>query len=237
MNTIAMIQLMFYNTKKYQLWNFAMTKLSLHLTQNFSDYMMRYKDLYYSLSKKCKAFLPDTKEPIIILDVGSGPGLLTTTIQKNIPKATVIGIEPSTEMIQTIKVADIDGHFLLSQAERLPIQSNSTDLVVSRYSLPYWKEPSDGIKEIHRVLKPGGRVLFEALNKEFPKWRLLLIKYHMKLKGATTDVIKYHVDVYKFCYTYDQIKKLLIKQGLRIIHYEYKKQDWRFLIVAEKPQG
>jgi ubiquinone/menaquinone biosynthesis C-methylase UbiE len=61
-------------------------------------------------------------------------------------------------------------------------------MIVSRFSLPYWTQPEKSFKEMARVLKPGSKVIFEALNRDFPTWKLLLIKIRMLLNQAGQDV-------------------------------------------------
>ena len=110
------------------------------------------------------------------------------------------------------------------------------DLIISRYSIPYWNDLDHAFNEINRILKPSGRIIFEALNKSIPYWKLKAIQLSMNLKKAPKNVIKYHIDAYKTCFTPEELNKLLEKHKLRVIHQEYKKNDWRFLMVGEKPQ-
>jgi ubiquinone/menaquinone biosynthesis C-methylase UbiE len=42
-------------------------------------------------------------------------------------------------------------------AEDMPFPSNSVDLVVSRGSIFFWTDPSKGLQEVYRVLRPGGK--------------------------------------------------------------------------------
>jgi ubiquinone/menaquinone biosynthesis C-methylase UbiE len=45
------------------------------------------------------------------------------------------------------------------EAGALPLQTGSTDLVVSASSLHDWPDAAAGLREIRRVLRPGGRVV------------------------------------------------------------------------------
>jgi ubiquinone/menaquinone biosynthesis C-methylase UbiE len=85
-----------------------------------------------------------------------------------------------------------------------------------------------------RVLKPGGKVILEALNRDFPKWKLLLIKIRMLFNHAGLDVTKYHVDAYKLAHTIEQVEKFFIDAGFTICEKEGKKNEWRFIVVAKK---
>jgi hypothetical protein len=84
------------------------------------------------------------------------------------------------------------------------------------------------------VLKPGGMFIIEALNKDFSRLRLLLIKIHMLLKKSGYSVAQYHVDAYKTAYTMKSVMDLFEKNGFSIIQKDFKKNDWMFTIIGKK---
>jgi len=85
-----------------------------------------------------------------------------------------------------------------------------------------------------RVLKPSGKVVLEALNRDFPTWKLFSIKIHMLFNRAGRDVTKYHVDAYKLAHTLDQVEQFFTDAGFTISEKEGKKNEWKFIVVAEK---
>ena len=200
--------------------------------EKFAKYMNKYPKMYQELAETIKQNLPKKigKNPII-LDMGVGPGFLPMEINKLMPNAKVIGIDNSKNMI---KLSKKEVEVVLSNSEKIPLKNKSTDVVVSRFSLCYWDPVSDGLKEINRVLKPGGRVILETLNREFPKWRLSLIKIHMFLNSAEKEVIRYHINSYSLAYSQDNIKEILKKSGFNILKIEGDKRDWKSLFIAEK---
>jgi len=205
--------------------------------EEFTTYMKKFADLYMHLSKIVKNHTT-TSHPYI-LDLGCGPGLLSFEILKLIPDATLIGIDPLKKMLSLAKNnRDESGvHIfepLLGVSEKIPLKDKSIDTVVSRFSLPYWKQPKDSFLEIFRVLKPNGKIVFEALNRDFPKWKLFCIRIGMLLNRAGRDVTKYHVDAYDLAHTQEEVEMLLKKSGFAILEKEGKKSEWRFITVAEK---
>ena len=209
-------------------------------SQKFAKYMRKYNILYKNLARFAQENLLCTPRNPLIVDIGIGPGLLSIEINKLIPNANIIGIDPSVEMLKLTNrqvigtnINKIDN--ILSKAESIPMKNNLADLVISRFSIIYWDKPTDGLAEIYRILKPGGRVILELINRDFPRWKLFLTKIHMFINSAGNEIIKYHINSYKKAYTMDQIEKLIIHSGFNIILKEGSKSKWKFLIIAEKP--
>ena len=90
------------------------------------------------------------------------------------------------------------------------------------------------LEEINRVLKPNGFLIIEALNKNYPKWKLFLTKIHMVINEASSNVIRYHLDTYKIAYTSLQIRDFIDSSGFEITKKDINKKDWKFLIIAKK---
>lgn len=210
--------------------------LSDHTIERFAKYMKKYPDLYEDLAEIVKKNIPGTDKKPTIVDLGTGPGLVSAHVLKKIPNAKVIGVDPLKEMLKLAEenVEDENFQTKLGRSDKIPLKDGSVDAVVSRFSLTYWDKPSESFKEINRVLKPGGRVVLECLNKDFPRWRLFMIKIHMSLKSAGSDVIRYHVDAYKTAYTKDSVKKLFSDSGFKVIYEEKTSKKWKFTLVAEK---
>lgn len=199
--------------------------------------MKKFIDLYASLSKIVQSYT--NRAYPAILDLGCGPGLLSVEIQKQIPDSMVIGIDPLITMLVLANKNMQETGFrgfnpILGVSEKISLKNESIDTIVSRFSLPYWKYPDQSFSEMHRVLKPGGKIIFEALNKEFPRWRLFCIKIGMLLNHSGRDVSKYHVDAYDFAYTQEEVEMFFEKAGFTILKKEGKKNEWKFLVVAEK---
>jgi ubiquinone/menaquinone biosynthesis C-methylase UbiE len=94
-----------------------------------------------------------------ILDIGSGPGFLSTEISRSSPALQVCGIDLSRQMLKgAIRHArDIDNiEFVFGNAARLPFKDNSIDLVVSTGVFHHLKSPRLVVEECYRILKAGG---------------------------------------------------------------------------------
>ena len=206
------------------------------LIARFENYMQRFPELYFSLTEIVKKFIPDSVVKPVIVDLGAGPGLLSFEMTQQIPDAMILGVDPSKEMLNFAnkKIKSDNFKAVVGSSEKIPMESGKADIVVSRFTLAYWDSLAKGLKEIHRVLRSDGALVLEALNKDFPKWKLLTIKVQMHLKSATKDVIRYHVDAYKTAHGFDEVSDFLTNTGFEIVYSQYNKKDWKFIVVAKK---
>ncbi len=96
------------------------------------------------------------------LDVGSGPGHTALALAPHV--AAVTALDLSQEMLdQGAALAAERGlsnvQFLRGDAERLDLPDAAFDIVTSRYSAHHYPRPAAVLREIARVLRPGGRLL------------------------------------------------------------------------------
>jgi arsenite methyltransferase len=94
-----------------------------------------------------------------VLDVGCGSGWLSRRISKQVPEGRVVGMDISDEMVRLARRNSIDHHnilFVVGEAAEIPWESNFFNHAISVESAYYWPDPAAGLKELHRVLRPGG---------------------------------------------------------------------------------
>ena len=111
--------------------------------------------------KHLMPWLPNRND-LTVLDLGCGTGFFTDILASKFEQ--VIGVDISAPMVEFAKSHRSDAiKWFQADAFKLPLQSESVDLVYSNLVIQ-WCEPLDQLlEEILRVLKPGGLFIFSTL--------------------------------------------------------------------------
>ncbi|MGH2471503.1 MAG: class I SAM-dependent methyltransferase [Candidatus Limnocylindria bacterium] len=98
--------------------------------------------------------LPDD----VVLDVATGTGLVARALHERYG-CEVIGLDRSADMLSA--AAARDGHISLvrGRAESLPFPDESFDHLTFTYLLRYVDDPATTLRELARVVRPGGRIV------------------------------------------------------------------------------
>ena len=100
-----------------------------------------------------------------------------------------------------------------------PVDSEIADLVVSQTSLHEWEDGQAGCAEIHRILKPGGFVALEDLNRACARWKRTLFVFLTGL-GTDLEITRERLRAYETAFTPEEVEKLLEHSGFEIIKSE-----------------
>jgi len=90
-----------------------------------------------------------------VVDLAAGTGKLTVPLLAT--GARVIAVEPSEGMLAILRRAAPEAEALTGTAEAIPLADASADAVLVAQGF-HWFANDDALAEIHRVLRPGGRL-------------------------------------------------------------------------------
>lgn len=100
-----------------------------------------------------------------LLELGFGHGRTLARALRRLPEGGVVGVDPSALMLRRAarrhRAALRAGRLRLQRgtAEALPLADASVDAAIAVHVLYFWHSPERALSEIHRVLRPGGRLV------------------------------------------------------------------------------
>ncbi len=102
-----------------------------------------------------------------VADLATGTGDIARRLAGAYPGAEIIGIDLSEEMLRRARrltrgALPRDGRvrFIPGDMNRLPLADSSVDLVTGGYALRNAPDLAQALREVRRVLRPGGRIAF-----------------------------------------------------------------------------
>jgi ubiquinone/menaquinone biosynthesis C-methylase UbiE/broad specificity phosphatase PhoE len=171
-----------------------------------------------------------------VLDIGTGLGLLPLLLAEDGAKQ-LVGIDISPEMLELAEYLRLSRGseaatrviYRLAPAHALPFREESFDAVTCRLVLNHVRRPERIVKEIVRVLRPGGiLILAELLGVDNP------------VKRATQNAIEERRNAaHVAARGVEQYNKLLTDAGLQIearetISFERELEEWLAIYHADR---
>lgn len=106
-----------------------------------------------------------------ILDAGTGRGYISLMLATKNPQASVIGIDYSATQVRAAeklrrkrKIANCS--FLRNNVMDIRFNDNTFDAAVSVGSIKHWPDGLKGLREVYRLLKPGGTLIISETDEE-----------------------------------------------------------------------
>src|SRR5690606_7035675 len=94
-----------------------------------------------------------------VLDVACGTGALTLAAADIVgPAGSVVGVDANPQMLAVARRKPVQIEWLEGMAEALPLRDNDFDAVVSQFGFMFFDDKPQALREMVRVLKPGGRL-------------------------------------------------------------------------------
>ena len=96
-------------------------------------------------------------------DLGCGTGELAELLRGRAHK--LVGVDQSRNMLERAQLVCPEGDFRIGALDHLPLGDGEADTVIASMVLHHLPEPMTALREIHRVLRPGGAVVIADLNR------------------------------------------------------------------------
>lgn len=112
-------------------------------------------------------------KPASVLDIGCGSGRLLRKVHDYWPQAQLSGVDPAQGMLEVARQFTPEARFYLGSGEALPLEDASVDLALSTISFHHWQDQAAGVREVARVLRPGGYFLLADFT--LPTWLVWLL--------------------------------------------------------------
>ena len=182
----------YYKAMNQALWriNEEYTMLHYPLYMSDSDTFLQSQT---NLTDFCISKLGDVKNKRI-LEIGCGNGVQSMYILRKYMPANITGVDLSSENIaianrQKESMGIENARFLVDDAQNLKhIDNEGFDVVLNIESAFHYPDKPSFLKELHRVLKPGGQFLIaDVLTKRIKAvagkkfWKKKMVLHHWKL--------------------------------------------------------
>lgn len=170
--------------------------------------------------------LISASRPNSYLDLGCGTGRITGELLRRNPK-TVYALDTSAAMLTQLKktyAKKVEMHrlkIITAPSDKIPLLSGSTDLITAFHLFKHLPDINSTLKEAYRVLRAGGYLIFDVLNRDsIVRLRLgscyalseLEVQSKLQETGFTTQGVLF---MHAFGET---IYKMLGKKGAWVIH-------------------
>ena len=164
-----------------------------------------------------------------VLDVGCGDGKITAEIAERLRSGSVVGVDPSTDMIHFARDHFLADHanlsFVVGDATRLSYRE-AFDLVVSFNALHWVPDQASALRCISEAMRPMGRAFLQLVSRgvrksledvieetrEEPRWSRYFADYHRPYLHMPPE----------------EYRRLAEGCGLRVDHVDVALEAWDF---------
>lgn len=160
-----------------------------------------------------------------VADIGCGGGANVTRLLNKFPESKVTGVDISPIAVNKARKVNKDAialgrcKILGGNAKMLPLLKETHDLITAFETVYYWPSFNECVAEIHRVLKPGGKVLIanetDGIDPEGLKWPKLVGHMHI--------------------FTIEELVEYLTEAGFTDIHSRHDEGRHFICVTATKP--
>lgn len=166
-----------------------------------------------------------------ILDLAGGSGDLSKLMAQKAPPEHIVLADINFDMLQVGRDKLIDHglsqiKFCTSNAESLPFQSHSFDRVMISFGLRNVTNKAVAIKEMSRVLKPGGMLIVLEFSQVNPRLQGLYDLYSFKVLPKLGEIVAKDKPSYEYLAEsirkhpdQETLKQMILEQGFKECEY------------------
>jgi SAM-dependent methyltransferase len=143
------------------------------LEERISEAHYRANTEYERSSKRFTRSMVPSDMPLRILDVGCGTGINAAQLTRN--GHEVFGIDVSPVAIEKFRAKGLQGSVVNIEAGPLPLPADSFDMVYASEVIEHCVDTMGFLRNICRVLKPGGTLLLSTPNSAFWAYRVMAL--------------------------------------------------------------
>lgn len=159
-----------------------------------------------------------------VLDVCTGPGMLAEAAAAR--GAEAVGLDFAEAAVVTAKARIPGARFVQGDAQDLPFEDESFDAVVCGYGIIHVPDPAAALAEMHRVLRPGGRVAVSVWAPPDPETGFGIIYGAIKAHGDLNVALPHGPDIFQFSAP-GALEAALNATGFRDARVREVPQVWR----------
>ena len=176
-------------------WNASLTNFHEKEDEEGSHYIDRASRLH-----ACNELGIIHIKNTVILEIGSSSGYLLREIKKIFPESFLMGSDCIPEPLENIAKKNPDIPLIQFDLVNCPLPDKCVDIIVALNVLEHIKEDGNALKQINRILKPGGYAIIEV--------------------PANQDLYDYYDEQLKHFrrYSLQELKMLTEKAGFTVIH-------------------
>lgn len=161
-----------------------------------------------------------------VLDLACGPGIYTRPFARRVPQGTVVGLDLSRPMLRCAsrraREERLDNMVLIhGNALHLPFAPDRFDVVNCCGALHLFSNVGRVLREVHRVLKPGGRFTVGASRRAAGTLPAVIAGLSHRLLGVQP-------------FAAEELKSRCERVGLREVQYHHARRVW-LIMSACKP--
>lgn len=159
-----------------------------------------------------------------VLDIGCGDGFYIHLLSRLFPKVRIVGLDNDPKALKSAR-ANLEGSGVtlqLGDINNIPLKDNQFDVVILSEVLEHLDNDRQGLKEVHRVLKPRSQVFISVPHANYPffwdpiNWTLeKFFDNHIK-DGFWAGIWNQH----KRLYNHKELRSLMMEVGFKKIKIE-----------------